>query len=62
MVHNIIMGRRKEHRILDDVEEKHCPKCDTWKNINEYNRQSSSWDNLGRMCRLCYIEYKRDKG
>ena len=22
MVYNIIMGRRKEHRILDDVEEK----------------------------------------
>ena len=55
------MGPRKEHRIIHGTEEKHCPKCDAWKSITEYNIQSSSWDNLGRMCRLCYIKYKQLK-
>ena len=55
------MGRRKEHRIVDDIEEKHCPTCDTWKSLTEYTRQASSWDKLCRMCRLCYTEYKRMK-
>lgn len=40
---------------------KHCPTCDSWKALSEYNKQSSSWDKLGRMCRKCYCEYKTDK-
>lgn len=55
------MGPRKKHRFINDIEEKHCSKCDTWKSLAEYNRQASSWDMLSRMCRLCYIEYKRVK-
>ena len=53
--------RRKEHNIENNIEKKHCPTCDSWKALNEYNKQSSSWDNLGRMCRKCYNEYKRKK-
>ena len=53
--------RRKEHKIENNIERKHCPTCDTWKVLNEYNRQSSSWDNLGRMCRKCNNDYKREK-
>ena len=55
------MGKRKEHIIENDIEKKHCPKCNLWKSLNEYNKQSSSWDKLGRMCRLCYCEYKNAK-
>ena len=53
--------RRKEHKIENNIEKKHCPTCDSWKALNEYNKQSSSWDNLARMCRKCNNEYKRKK-
>ena len=55
------MGNRKEHKIENEVEIKHCPTCDSWKDLSEYNKQSSSWDKLARMCRKCYCEYKTDK-
>ena len=47
------MGNKKEHKIENEIEMKHCPTCDSWKVLSEYNKQSSSWDKLGRMCRKC---------
>ena len=29
--------RRKEHNIENNIEKKHCPTCDSWKALNEYN-------------------------
>ena len=55
------MGNRKEHIIENDIEKKHCPTCDKLKELNEFNKQSSSWDGLGRMCRECTNEYKQNK-
>ena len=55
------MGTKKEHKIENDIEMKHCPTCDKWKELSEYNKQSSSWDKLARMCRNCYCEYKNNK-
>lgn len=55
------MPNRKEHKIENDIEMKHCPTCDTWKILTDFNKQSSSWDNLARMCRNCYCEYKNNK-
>ena len=55
------MGTKKEHKIENDIEMKHCPTCDKWKQLSEYNKQSSSWDKLARMCRICYCEYKNNK-
>ena len=55
------MGNKKEHKIENDIEMKHCPTCDKWKAFSEYNKQSSSWDKLARMCRNCYCEYKTNK-
>ena len=55
------MGNKKEHKIENDIEMKHCPTCDKWKALSEYNKQSSSWDKLARMCRNCYCEYKNSK-
>ena len=52
---------KKEHKIENEIEMKHCPTCDSWKVLSEYNKQSSSWDKLGRMCRKCYCEYKTNK-
>jgi hypothetical protein len=55
------MGIKKDHQIINNIEMKHCPTCDSWKELTEYNKQSSSWDKLARMCRLCYCNYKNDK-
>lgn len=55
------MGNRKEHKIENDIEMKHCPTCDNWKSLLDFNKQSSSWDNLARMCRQCYCNYKNNK-
>lgn len=56
------MPNKKEHKIdTDGIEKKHCPTCDNWKILNEFTKQSSSWDNLCRMCRQCMKEYKRNK-
>jgi hypothetical protein len=55
------MGNKKEHKIENEIEMKHCPRCDSWKTLSEYNKQSSSWDKLARMCRKCYCEYKTNK-
>jgi hypothetical protein len=55
------MGNKKEHKIENEIEMKHCPTCDSWKALSEYNKQSSSWDKLARMCRICYCEYKNNK-
>ena len=55
------MPARKEHKIINNIEKKHCPRCDTWKELKDYNNQFSSWDKLARMCRNCYIQYKNDK-
>ena len=40
------MGNKKEHKIENEIEMKHCPTCDSWKVLSEYNKQSSSWDKL----------------
>ena len=55
------MGIKKEHKIENNIEMKHCPTCDSWKELKDFNKQSSSWDNLARMCRSCYCIYKNKK-
>ena len=55
------MSRRKPHIFEDNIEKKHCPLCDKNKILTDFNKQSSSWDKLGRMCRQCYIDYKQNK-
>jgi len=55
------MPRRKEHIFEDNIEKKHCPTCDTFKELIEFTKQSSSWDKLCRMCRTCMCNYKNNK-
>lgn len=55
------MPGRKKHLIENDIEKKHCPTCDQWKELANFTVQKSSWDGLCRMCRNCFIEYKRNK-
>jgi hypothetical protein len=55
------MGNKKEHKIENEIEMKHCYTCNNWKDLSEYNKQSSSWDKLARMCRDCNCKYKNNK-
>lgn len=55
------MGNRKEHKVIDGIEMKHCPTCDSHKELTDFTKQMTSWDNLCRMCRTCMNEYKRNK-
>ena len=45
------MSKRKEHKIVDGVELKHCSKCDQWKKLSEYNKSKSTWDKLNKYCK-----------
>ena len=55
------MPPKKEHKIFDNIEKKHCPTCDDWKILTDFTKQTSSWDKLCRMCRSCMISYKKNK-
>ena len=55
------MPNRKPHIFELNIEKKHCPTCNTYKILSDFNKQSSSWDNLARMCRCCFNEYKQNK-
>ena len=55
------MTKKKEHKIIDNIEKKHCSMCDIWKNLNEYNKNSTRWDKLFALCRDCNNNYRREK-
>jgi len=42
-----------------DMESKKCGKCDAYKPINEFNKNSSKPDGLAHMCKTCHSEYRR---
>jgi hypothetical protein len=54
-------GKKKSYKIENNIKKKHCPTCDKWKIFDQFNKQSSSHDNLARMCRDCIISYRQKK-
>ena len=46
--------------VITNGSSEHCPTCNEWKESIEFNKQSSSWDNLARMCRKCLTEYREN--
>jgi len=50
------MGKRKErklHQTINNIEYKHCSRCDSWKSLDDYNLSNSSWDKLQPYCKDC---------
>lgn len=45
--------KRKEHRIIDNIEQKHCSDCDTFKPLTEYYTSKILWDSLESICKIC---------
>ena len=59
-------AKRKEHKIVDGVELKHCCKCDVWKKLTDFHNLCSTWDGLLHKCKACVSLHmswlrKRDK-
>lgn len=53
-------SRRKEHIFNEDnVELKHCGKCDSWKILSEFNNCKSTWDGLRGDCKSCVKASKK---
>jgi len=47
------MATKKPHKIIEDVEHKHCGKCDSWLTLEQFSYSSKAWDNLNNHCKAC---------
>lgn len=55
-----VAPNRKEHKIIDGVEFKHCvgnEKNSHWAPITEFGMYQRTWDHLHNKCRKCHNEY-----
>lgn len=50
------MTKRIEHEVVDNVELKHCSKCDDWYQLNAFHKDMYAWDLLDCICRKCEKE------
>jgi hypothetical protein len=48
------------HRILDDVKQKLCRKCNEWKPESEFHKNASSKDGLAGSCKTCKSEAAKE--
>jgi len=51
--------KRKEHKLISNVECKHCYKCDQWLPLSCFGSDKSKWDGLNASCKECE-KIKRD--
>lgn len=48
------------HRIVDDVKQKLCRKCNEWKPESEFHKNASSKDSLAASCKACKAEAAKE--
>jgi len=53
------MGR-KEHKIIDCIECKHCYKCNTWKPLTKFYKNKRNWDGLAASCNDCSKKLQKE--
>lgn len=51
-------SNRKLHKTIDDIEYKHCYKCNEWLLLSNYAKNKNVWDGLDRNCKSCTREYR----
>lgn len=51
--------KRKEHNFIDDVEYKHCYKCNEYKDIALFTKNKNTWDGFGVECLDCRRKYNQ---
>ncbi len=47
------MGKRKLHEFIDNVEHKHCGKCNQWKLLDQFGKDEGKWDEKRYYCKVC---------
>jgi len=52
--------KRKEHKIIDCIECKHCCKCNTWKPLDAFYKRKRNLDGLKVQCKDCEEEYQKE--
>jgi hypothetical protein len=46
-------GIKIEHKIINNIECKLCPKCDQWLNLENFAKDKTRWDQLRDRCKEC---------
>ena len=44
---------RKEHKMIEGVEYKWCSSCPSWKDLGQFTKNSTKWDQLESYCKVC---------
>ena len=47
------MPKRKHHEIIQNIEHKHCGKCDKWKPLDKFGKCKRNWDGKRSCCKPC---------
>lgn len=47
---------RKEHKVINGIEYKHCGHCHKWKVFDAYGVCTRQWDGLREVCKECRVE------
>ena len=47
------MTKRKHHEIIQNIEHKHCAKCNKWKTLDKFGKCKRNWDELRGYCQIC---------
>ena len=42
-----------DHIFIDKIENKHCPLCDIWKPLIDFQKNITKWDGLQSLCKVC---------
>lgn len=52
--------KRKDHRFINKIEEKHCSNCDQWKSLNLFSLNKGYWDGHNSNCKECMAARVRE--
>lgn len=45
--------KRKEYKLIDNIQHKHCSDCDSFKPILDYGIDKKQWDGYRTICKIC---------
>jgi hypothetical protein len=54
-------SRMKPHILVDGIEFKHCPMCDTWRRLVKFYVSNFTWDGLQDLCAGCHSAVNSDR-
>lgn len=52
--------KRKDHKIIEGIESKHCSDCDTFRSLTEFFKDKNRWDGLNPICKPCDMSRKTE--